>query len=82
MNKPITLIREETKQDLINIINQCGLPAFVIEPIVQNILTEVKTAVKREYEYDRQRYESYLESECEMSSEDMGDEAIEEITEE
>ena len=55
MNKPITIVREETKEQIANIINNSGLPAFVIEPILQEFLMEVKNVAIRQYEYDKQQ---------------------------
>ena len=60
MNKPITMVYEEFKQQLADLINNSGLPVFVIEPILQNYLSEVRTLVKRQYEYDKAQYEEAL----------------------
>ena len=60
MNKPITIVREEVKEQIANIINNSGLPAFVIEPILQEFLMEVKNIAIRQYEYDKQQYLAYL----------------------
>lgn len=38
MNKPITLVIEETKTKLAEIINTSGLPPFVIEPMLNTFL--------------------------------------------
>ena len=60
MNKPITMVYEEFKQQLADLINNSGLPVFVIEPILQSYLSEVRTLVKRQYEYDKAQYEEAL----------------------
>lgn len=62
MNKPITIVREETKEQIADVINNSGLPAFVIEPILQEFLTEVRNVAKRQYEYDKQQYDSFIKS--------------------
>ena len=62
MNKPITIKREELKECIMNTINCSGLPAFIIEPILQEFLIEVKNAAKRHYEHDLKEYEEYLQS--------------------
>ena len=62
MNKPITVVREETKRGLIDLINNSGLPAFVVEPIIEDILIEIKNVAKKQYEYDLEQYNSYLQS--------------------
>ena len=63
MNKPITVVREEIKDKIAEVINSSGLPAFVIEPILNDFLIEVKNVVKHQYEYDKQQYEMALKNE-------------------
>ena len=60
MNKPITVICEEFKQSLANLINDSGLPAFVIESILQNYLNEARIAMNRQYQIDKDKYEKTL----------------------
>ena len=63
MNKPSTIIYEEFKQDLANLINNSGLPAFVIEPVLQNYLNETRTIMQRQYQADKAEYEKFLAEE-------------------
>lgn len=58
--KPITLIRQEFVDTLVEEINNCQLPMFVIEPILQDLLDQVKVAVKKQYEADKAQYEAQL----------------------
>lgn len=60
MNKPITVVYEELKQELANLINNSGLPAFMIESILQSYLYETKMIVQRQYLLDKDRYEKSL----------------------
>lgn len=60
MNKPITLVYEDFKLQLADLINNSGLPAFMIEPVLSNYLSEVKNLVKRQYEFDKVQYEEAL----------------------
>ena len=62
MNKPITIMYEDFKQELANLINNSGLPAFMIEPVLQNYLNETKIAVKRQYESDKKQYKKNIEN--------------------
>lgn len=62
MNKPITVIYEDFKQELANLINNSGLPAFMIEPVLQNYLNETKVVMQKQYESDKAKYEEYLKS--------------------
>ena len=60
MNKPITIVREEVKEKIAEVINTSGLPAFVIEPIINDFLMEVRNVAKQQYEYDKYQYELAL----------------------
>jgi hypothetical protein len=58
--KPITLIRQEFVDTLVEEINNCQLPMFVIEPILQDLLDQVKVMVQKQYEADKAQYEAQL----------------------
>jgi hypothetical protein len=58
--KPITLIRQEFVDTLVEEINNCQLPMFVIEPILQDLLDQVRTAAQKQYETDKAQYEAQL----------------------
>ena len=58
--KPITLIRQEFVDTLGKEINNCQLPMFVIEPILQDLLDQVKVVVQKQYEADKAQYEAQL----------------------
>ena len=60
MNKPITLVYEEFKANLMYLINSSGLPAFVIEPVLLQYASEVKAAANSQYEEDLEKYQSGL----------------------
>jgi hypothetical protein len=49
MNKPITVIYEDFKQGLASLINDSGLPAFMIEPILRDYLEEVRRVASQQY---------------------------------
>lgn len=70
INKPIILIREETKKQLADIINNSGLPAFIIEPILTEFLNETRIAAQKQYEIEKTQYEQALrtEQECCLST--------------
>lgn len=61
MEKPITLVREDLIQNISNVINESKLPPFVVEPILQNILLEVRTAMQRQYEVEKDAYAKALQ---------------------
>lgn len=58
--KPVTLIRQEFVDTLVEEINNCQLPMFVIEPILQDLLDQVKVMVQKQYETDKAQYEAQL----------------------
>ena len=60
VNKPVTVLREEFIMNMSNLINNSGLPLFVIEPIVRDMLMEINAAVKRQYEMEKAQYEQAL----------------------
>lgn len=62
MNKPITVAREEVKEKIAEVINNSGLPAFIIEPILSDFLVEVRNVAKQQYEYDKRQYELALKN--------------------
>lgn len=63
MNKPSTIIYEEFKQNLANLINDSGLPAFIIEPVLRDYLNEVRIMSQRQYQLDMTEYEKSLTKE-------------------
>lgn len=60
MEKPLTLVFEELKKDIADLINCSGLPAFMVEPILKEYMNEVHVSAMRQYEYDKEQYEAYL----------------------
>lgn len=62
MNKPSTLLYEDFKKDLASVINNSNLPAFVIELVLQDYLSEVKAMALKQYQLDKAEYETYLQS--------------------
>lgn len=58
--KPITLIRQEFVDKLVEEINNCKLPMFVIEPILQDMLDQVRLMAQKQYEADKIQYEEQL----------------------
>lgn len=57
-NKPITIIRDEFITSLIDLCNNSGLPFFIIEDVLKNMLQEVHNASVQQLEEDKKRYEA------------------------
>lgn len=60
INKPVIMLREEFTTNMSNLINNSGLPLFIVEPIVRDMLMEINVAVKKQYEMERIQYEQAL----------------------
>lgn len=60
MEKPLMLIREDFTNNIINLITESKLPLVVIEPILQNILSDTRVGLKKQYEKEKAEYEKYL----------------------
>ena len=60
--KPVTVIRQEFIEKMVNEINTCGLPLWVIEPILEDLLRSVKAESLKQYEIEKAQYEKALAS--------------------
>ena len=60
MEKPISLKIKEFKNDAVNLVNTSGLPLFIIEPILKEVLVAVQNKSEQEYQQDKLRYEQSL----------------------
>ena len=62
ITKPITVVRQEFIEKMVNEVNTCGLPLWAIEPILEDLLRLVKAESQRQYETERAQYEKALAS--------------------
>ena len=60
ITKPITVVRQEFIENMVNEINTCGLPLWAIEPILEDLLRSVKVESQRQYEAEKTQYEQAL----------------------
>ena len=60
MDKPLNLLIEECKTNIIKSINDTKLPAFLLEPILKDIYMEISNNKKIEYENSKKQYEEKL----------------------
>ena len=60
--KPMSVARQDFIEQLVNDVNNCGLPMFVIEPILQDLLSMVKASVQQQYEVEKEQYEKQMAS--------------------
>lgn len=61
VSKPMSLATSDFQNVLTNVINNCGLPTFIIEMVLKNIYLEVKALSQKQYEREREQYERELE---------------------
>lgn len=68
LTKPMSVARQELIGQLFDDINNCKLPLFVIEYILQDILNTVKSAAQEQCAIERAQYEQWLNKQTETSS--------------
>lgn len=73
MEKPISLKIKEFKNDAVNLVNTSGLPLFIIEPILKEVLVAVQNKSEQEYQQDKLRYEQSLNEESKEKGENQND---------
>lgn len=59
--KPVTVVRQEFIDGLVNYVNNSNLPLFVIEPILRDVYIEVKTMSQKQYESEKAEYEQRMQ---------------------
>lgn len=60
MQKPITVIEYEFENNLIDLINGSGLPMFIVESVLKDIILSVKSKADEQLRKDLEDYRSYL----------------------
>ena len=60
IQKPTVVLIEETRRKIGDIINESGLPAFLIAPVMRDLFEEVHEASRVEYETQKKQYEDML----------------------
>lgn len=63
MNKPANLIVEETKENIVKIINGSGLPPFLLEPILKDLCNQINVLKQQELKKSKKEYEDSLKQE-------------------
>ncbi|MBR4590679.1 MAG: hypothetical protein IKO36_08510 [Bacteroidaceae bacterium] len=69
IEKPTVVVIEETKTKIIDVIKESGLPAFIIEPILNDFLNETRAAAQNEYINQKNQYEKMLKESEEVNNE-------------
>lgn len=63
MDKPITVVRQEFMDSLVELINNSGLPAFVLTPILEGMTQRVAELERQQYQSDLDAYHKEKEKE-------------------
>lgn len=75
MDKPILLLKEDFTNNIMDLINNSGLPTVLVELILQNILCDIKITIIKQYMQQKQEYEEFLKTKkCNESTEKRTDE--------
>lgn len=61
MDKPLTLHIEDTKNALVQIINESNLHPYILDSIVGNIYNEVHAVYLQQLQYEKKEYEDKKE---------------------
>lgn len=56
MNKPLTIVINETKNNLVNVCNESGLPPVILDLIMQGIYSEIHSIADRQLMSDEAAY--------------------------
>lgn len=60
VSKPLTVAREEFRQNLLTLCESSGLPPFVVEDILQFFINKVHIASMEQYQHDKAEYEQTI----------------------
>lgn len=60
--KPITVLREEFIENIIEVCNDSGLPFFVVEDVLKQLIQETHIAAQKQLEEDKKKYQKELEN--------------------
>lgn len=69
IEKPISLILEDSKQMIVDAINNTGLHIVLLEPIVKDLYNEIKHKAIMQLEHDRREYEIILNKQTQNNTE-------------
>lgn len=70
MDKPLNLIIEDSKQAILKVINDTGLPVYLLEPILKDIYVQTLEIKKRELVKSKEEYDKKMQSKMENDVKD------------
>lgn len=66
--KPVSMMRDEFVQGLINLANNSGLPAIIMEYVVRDFYQDIRTTAAKQYEQENQQYQDELAKQAKNES--------------
>lgn len=55
MEKPLNLIIEEGRENIVKAVNSSGLPAYLLEPIIKDIYNEIANLKIKELQASKEK---------------------------
>lgn len=68
MKKPLTLIIKDTGFQLIDVCNNSGLPACILETIIKDLYNEIHELSVKQLQEDTIKYNKYLEEQEQLNN--------------
>ena len=56
MKKPLTVLQQETTEQIVTLINNSELPAFILIDILERITNSLVPVAEKQYQEDLERY--------------------------
>lgn len=60
VTKPTLVAREEFMEQLVNLVNDSGLPLVLIEPIIDGLASNIKQAIANQLVQEKEKYAKEL----------------------
>ena len=62
VKKPVSMLRDELAQKLVDDVNNSGLPLVLTEYIVRDLYEQVRATAMKQYEKDKEDYQAALDN--------------------
>lgn len=73
MDKPLSLKKADFCKGLVNLINDCGLPAFIVADVIRDLSEKVNVLAEQELKEQTALYYKALQDEKTEASKDSAD---------
>lgn len=57
MEKPVSLVLNDLKQEIVDSINKTNLPLCIVEPVLKDLYAEIATLAKQQLAKDKEEFE-------------------------